>query len=177
MDLDELERLSADHDVGGFDAGPTDTEGQAAWLRERAVSNDARGNTRVFVTAYAGTKRVAGFFGIAPGSVIHKGLPRRLRPHGTPPIIPAWFIARLAVDEPLQGRRVGRDLMLAALSRIVMLHENGGGALVVVDAAGERAQRLYTRHRFVPLTQADPEVRTTRMVAPISDVIELLREP
>ncbi|MFY9290395.1 MAG: GNAT family N-acetyltransferase [Methylorubrum rhodinum] len=177
MEPGELERLNEHHDVSAFDAGPTDTEGQAAWLRDRAISNDARGNTRVFVTPYAGTKRVGGFFGIAPGSVIHQGLPRRLRPHGTPPIIPAWFIARLAVDVPLQGRGVGRDLMLAALSRIVKLHQDGGGALVVVDAASDKAQRLYAGHRFVPLTQTNPEARTTRMVAPMADVIELLREP
>lgn len=178
VELGELERLNEHHDLSAFDAGPTDTEGQAAWLRDRALSNDARGNTRVFVATYADTRRVGAFFGITPGSVVlDKVLPRRLRPHGTPPIIPAWFIARLAVDMPLQGRGVGRDVMLAALSRIVRLQEKGGGALIVVDAASERAQRLYAQHRFLPLMQTDPALRTTRMVAPMADVIELLREP
>ncbi len=177
VELGDLERLNERHDLSAFDAGPTDTEGQAVWLRDRALSNDARGYTRVFVTTYAGTPRVAAFFGITLGSVVHQGLPRRLRPHGTPPAIPAWFIARLAVDAPLQGRGIGRDIMLAALSRIVRLQQDGGGALVIVDAAGEQAQRLYARHRFVPLPQADQAARTTRMVATMTDVIELLQAP
>lgn len=176
LELGELERLSANHDLTAFDAGPADTEGQAAWLRERALQNNGIGHTRVFVAPYVGTPRVAAFFGIVPGSVIQSGLPRGLRPRGTPQVISAWFIARLAVDQPLQGRGIGRDLMLAALSRIVKLHQEGGGVLVVVDAASERAQHLYAQLKFVSLKQTNPEARTTRMVAPMADVIELLRE-
>jgi hypothetical protein len=65
--------------------------------------------------------------------------------------------------------------MLAALSRVVEAHEIGGGAFIVVDAAGEKAQRLYAHHRFVPIT--DTKDRTTRMVLPVSTAKELFREP
>lgn len=177
MALGELERLNEHHELGAFDAGPTDTEGQAAWLKERGLVNDRQGFTRVIVAPYKETRRVGAFFGIAPGVLVQQGqgLPRRLRPHGTPSSIPAWFIARLAVDAPLQGQGIGRDLMLAALSRIADLSAGGGGSLVVVDAASEGAQRLYARLKFVALAQINPAIRTVRMVAPMADVIELLR--
>lgn len=175
MELGELERLRGRHEVAGFDAGPADIGGQTAWLRDRALANDQLGLTRVFVATLAGTPRVGAFFGLAPSVVVRAELPRRLRPHGMPPTIPAWLIARLAVDRSLQGKGIGRDLMLAALSRALIAHEHGGGALVIVDAVGDRAKQLYAHHRFVPITDAVGD--TTRMIVPMATVGDLLRTP
>lgn len=173
MDLGELERLSERHELAAFDAGATDTEGQSAWLRDHALTNDRRGITRTFVATYAGAVRVGAFFGLSAASIERDALPRRLRQHGTPRTIPATLIARLAVDQPLQGQGIGRDLMLAALGRVVQAQEHVGAALIIVDAAGEPAQRLYARHRFVAIE--DTKGRTTRMVLPVATAIELLR--
>lgn len=175
MELGELERLNGHHVVTHFDAGPADIGGQAAWLRARGLANDRQGLTRVFVATVIGTLRVGAFFGLAPSVVVRTELPRRFRPHGTPPTIPAWLIARLAVDRGLQGQGVGRDLMLAALSRALIAHEHGGGALVIVDAVGDKARRLYAHYGFV--TISDAVDGTTRMVVPMTTVADLLREP
>ncbi len=175
VELSELARLNESHDLSAFDAGPADSEGQGAWLQNHGLSNDRRGLTRVFVATFVGTSRVAAFFGLAPGTLVRDALPRRLRPHGTPPAIPGILIARLAVDRTVQGRGLGRDLMLAALGRALQAHAHAGGALVIVDAAGEKAQRLYAHHRFTPVT--DFAGRTTRMVLPMSTAADLLRTP
>lgn len=173
MELSDLARLTEGHDLGAFDAGAADLEGQSTWLRDHGLTNDRRGLTRVFVATYAGTMRVAAFFGLAPGTIARDMLPRRLRPHGTPIVIPGILIARLAVDRGLQGHGVGRDLTLAAISRALRAHEHTGGALVIVDAAGEKAQRLYAHHRFTPITDITGQM--TRMVLPLSTAAELLR--
>ena len=175
MELGELERLSGHHLVSGFDAGPADQRGQALWLRERGLANDRQGLTRVFVATLTGTLQVGAFFGLAPSVVVRAELPRRLRPHGTPLAIPAWLIARLAVDRRVQGRGFGRDLMLAALSRILVAHEHGGGALASVDAVGEKAQRLYAHYGFVPISNTGED--TVRMAVPMATIAALLRTP
>ena len=175
MELGELERLGGHHVVAGFDAGLADIGGQSTWLRERGLANDRQGLTRVFVAPLIGTPQVGAFFGLAPSVVVRAELPRRLRPHGTPPTIPAWLIARLAVERSLQGQGVGRDLILAALSRALIAHGHGGGALVSVDAVGDKARRLYTHYRFVSVGDVGENI--TRMVVPMATVADLLREP
>ncbi|AWN53674.1 GNAT family N-acetyltransferase [Methylobacterium sp. 17Sr1-1] len=175
MELSDLVRLTERHELSAFDAGTADLDGQSAWLREHGLANDRRGLTRVFVATYAGTMRAAAFFGLAPGIVARDSLPRRLRPHGTPLVIPGILIARLAVDRTLQGQGIGRDLTLAAIGRALRAQEHVGGALVIVDAAGEKAQRLYAHHRFTPVTNITSG--TTRMVLPMSMADELMRLP
>lgn len=175
MELGELERLNEHHDLSTFDAGPTDTEGQTAWLRQYALTNDRRGLTRTFVVSYAGTPRVAAFFGLSAASIERDALPKRLRPFGAPRTISATLIGRLAIDLAVQRQGLSRDLMLAALERAVQAQEYVGAAFVIVDAAGEKAQRLYTHHRFVAIE--DVKGRTTRMVLPMATAVEMFREP
>ncbi len=79
------------------------------------------------------------------------------------------------MDRTLQGQGIGRDLTLAAIGRALRAREHAGGALVIVDAVGEKAQRLYAHHRFTPVT--DITGRTTRMVLPMSMADELMRPP
>lgn len=173
MNTDKPERLSAHHDTSTFDAGPTDTLGQGGWLRDHGLTNDARGITRVFVACYAGTLRVGAFFGLSSGTITRDSLPKPFRPHGTPMAIPVTLIARLAVDEPLQANKLGRGLLLEALDHAAQAHEHVGSALIIVDAAGEKAQRLYGHYGFKAIE--DAKARTTRMVLPVATAIQLLR--
>ncbi len=175
VELGELERLNEHHDLSAFDAGPTDTEGQAAWLQQHALVNDRRGFTRTFVITYAGTSRVAAFFGLSSASIEREALPRRLRQQGTPRTISATLIARLALDLPVQGQGLSRELMLAALGRAVQAQEHVASAFVVVDAAGEKAQRLYGHYQFTAIE--DVRGRTTRMVLPMATAVERFQEP
>ena len=65
--------------------------------------------------------------------------------------------------------------MLAALSRILVAHEHGGGALASVDAVGEKAQRLYAHYGFVPISNTGED--TVRMAVPMATIAALLRTP
>src|SRR5215211_4982892 len=104
LSLDVPERLTADHELATFDAGPDDTGEQAEWLRRSALANDRDGTTRTFVACFAGTRRVGTFYGLSAASIVRAELPRALRPHGTPAAVPAVLIARLAVHRDLQGQ-------------------------------------------------------------------------
>ena len=174
MELSELERLNESHDVRAFDAGLTDIQGQGAWLKDHGLVNERRGVTRTFVVTYAGTPRVAAFFGLSAASIEKEALPRRLRPFGVPRTIPATLIGRLAIDAAVQGRGLSRDLVLAALGRAVRAQEHVGAAFIIVDAAGEKAQRLYGHRGFRAIE--DVSGQTTRMVLPMATAVEMFRE-
>jgi len=60
------ERLSAQHDLAGFDSGEPELDD---WLRRRAQRNEASGASRTYVVC-AGTK-VAGYYTLAAGAVAH----------------------------------------------------------------------------------------------------------
>ena len=175
VNLDKPERLTEHHDLSAFDAGPLDTEGQGRWLKEHALVNDRRGITRTFVAPYRGTVRVGAFFGLSTASVVKSNLPRKLQVYGTPGIVPAILIARLAVDDNLQGQGFGRAILIAALDQCLRAWDEVAFNVIVVDAAGEKAQRLYAHHHFVALKDASE--RTTRMGVPVETVRKMLQPP
>ena len=66
-------------------------------------------------------------------------------------VVPAWLVARLAVDLAEQGRGTGHATLLDALGRLVMASSRGPAArFVVVDAIDGRAFRFYEKFGFVP---------------------------
>jgi GNAT superfamily N-acetyltransferase len=175
VNLDKPERLTEQHDLSAFDAGPLDTEGQSRWLKEHALVNHRLGITRTFVAPYAGTSRVGAFFGLSAASVVKSNLPRKLQIHGTPGFIPAILIARLAVDQPLQGQGIGRGILIATLDQCLRAWDEVAFNVIIVDAAGEKAQRLYAHHHFVALRDASE--RTTRMGVPVETIRKMLQPP
>jgi hypothetical protein len=58
---------------------------------------------------------------------------------GPPRQIPAILLAKLALNRSLQGRGLGAELLVLALSKIVDAARAAGGKLVVVDAIDEAA--------------------------------------
>lgn len=78
---------------------------------------------------------------------------------------PRILLARLALDVSLQGRGLGTDLLLDALSRAAEAAEIVGGRLIVVDAIDADAARFYEHHGF----HAVPS-RPARLFRKASDV-------
>jgi ribosomal protein S18 acetylase RimI-like enzyme len=170
--LGPIEHLTDQHDVSAFDAGPNDAGGQAAWLKRWGLSNDQGGFTRTFVACFPGTMHVGAFYGIATASVVTATLPKKTKPYGAPSIIPAALLAQLGVHRELQGQRFGGDLVADAISRLVDLSNEIAFRMIVVDAASDKAQRLYARFQFKPLGVTDAP---TRLFLPTSTATALVR--
>jgi len=164
--------LSGHHDVASFAAGLEDLGGQGEWLKHSALANDRNGITRTFVACFAGTHRIAAFYGLATASIVRVELPRALRPHGTPATVPAILIARLAVHQDLQGQGLGKSVLVSALDRCLTVLDHVAFRVIVVDAAGPRARRLYERFEFRAVAKDD---LPNRLVLPIGTAIKLLR--
>jgi GNAT superfamily N-acetyltransferase len=74
------------------------------------------------------------------------------------------LLARLALDQSLQGHGLGGALLADALERIVAAIETVAARFVVVDAIDDTAAAFYAHHGFRQV----PETR--RLVQKVSDV-------
>jgi GNAT superfamily N-acetyltransferase len=65
------------------------------------------------------------------------------------------LLARLAVDESVQGQGVGATLLADAMQRTLLVAEETGIRLLLVHAVNEDARRFYLDYGFEP-SPSDP---------------------
>ena len=160
--MSELTRpqpLGPDHIVDVFECGE---ESLNQWLQRHSRRSDGR-SARTFVVC-AG-QHVIGYCALSAGSVIHTGVPGRIR-RNMPDPIPVVVLGRLAIDLKHQGRGLGTALLRDALLRSLAAAESIGIRAVLVHALSEDARRCYLRHGFIespigPLTLMLP-IETVR---------------
>ena len=148
----KIEPLEKAHERGEFTCGkgPLDT-----FLRTLVSQYEKRRLGRTYVAVRPGEKRVLGYYTLASGAVSFKNLPaeatRKLPRHPVPVIL----LARLAVDQSVQGQELGGFLIADALRRCLALAGQLGVHAVEVDAIDEEARAFYQRYGFISL-QDDP---------------------
>lgn len=150
--------LHTGDDLDSFDSGqPALNE----WLRRSARHADSIRSGRTWVWVRAGA--VVAYFTLAGHVIEREVLPGSLG-RGSPDRIPAVLIARLALDEHLQGRGLGGALLADASSRIVAATDIVAARFAVVDAIDDGAASFYVHYGYRPI----PETR--RLARKISDV-------
>ena len=133
-----------------------------AYLRRFAIRHaerDLLSRTFVAIDRHAGSDRIAGYFSLTTVSVerssvkAHPGLDKLPR---FP--IPGVLLARLAVDERVQGQGLGRYLFEEALGLTLELAVSGPVTfrLFVTEAMSENAVRFYERQGMDRLSKGLP---------------------
>lgn len=145
LELSHPQPLSAAHRLEGFSSGEPALD---EWLRRRALVNQGNGASRTFVVADA-SGQVLGYYAMAAGAVSHQDSPGSIR-RNMPDPVPVMVLARLAVDQRLQGRQVGGALLQDALRRALSVAQDVGVRALLVHALNERAARFYTHYGFMP---------------------------
>jgi GNAT superfamily N-acetyltransferase len=125
----------------------------------RHVEKDLLARTFLAIDGAAGADRLAGYFTLATANVERNAVDSMEsldRLPGFP--IPAVLLARLAVDERVQGQGLGRYLLEEALGLTLQLARCGPAAvrLFVTDAIDEAAARFYERFGFTRLAEEFP---------------------
>lgn len=143
------EKLSAGHDLSGFDSGEPALDG---WLRRRALQNEESGASRTYVVC-AG-KKVVGYYILAVGAVARAETPGRVR-RNMPDPVPAMVLGRLAIDKAHQGAGIGTGLLRDAVLRTMQAADFAGIKVILVHAISETAKRFYEKHGFAA-SQVDP---------------------
>ena len=159
------EKLSARHDLSGFDSGEPALDD---WLRRRAERNVASGASRTYVVCVG--RKVVGYYTLAAGAIAHAGAPGRIR-RNMPDPVPVMLLGRLAVDKAFHGQGVGTGLLRDAVLRIVQAAEIAGIRAILVHAISEEAKRFYEKYGFVaspvdPLTVMIAVAEAARIISP-----------
>lgn len=134
-------------------------------------------NLRTFVLADKDNV-VLGFYALNAASIDYRELPahfKRTRPiHGK---IPATFIAMIGVDRKVQGKGLGRDLLVDCLCRIAEAEKSIGIAVTLLDVLDcgnpeqvERRKSFYVRHGFKPL--ADQPLRMFMPTVTLRELVD-----
>ena len=143
MKLHPPAALSAAHRVEGFSCGESVLDD---WLRRRALPNQGSGASRTFVVV-DDTQQVMGYYALAAGAVAHEEATRGIR-QNMPDPVPVTVLARLAVDQRAQGRKLGAALLRDALQRTVAVLAEVGIRALLVHALHDEARRFYEHHGF-----------------------------
>ncbi|MFI6575484.1 GNAT family N-acetyltransferase [Nocardiopsis sp. NPDC050513] len=140
------ETLTKHHDLTAFDCGVPSLND---WLVSHALRAQTSGTARTQVWVARGDPSAKAYYALAP-SVVHRDDVSRGCSGGVTHV-PAYLLARLALDNTLHGQGLGGQLLLDALEVIVAAASLASGRLVVVDAIDEAAASFYRKYGFQPV--------------------------
>jgi GNAT superfamily N-acetyltransferase len=140
------------------------------WLQTRALSNQEKGFTAVMVVHE--NRRVLGYYGLAPTSIVPARLPRSIRTGQPPDPVPCLLLAQLATDKSWTGKGIGAGLLKHALQRCAETSRLIGGRALLVNAVDDDAAAFWRRWGFQP--SIDDPLTLFRSIADI--VASLNRE-
>lgn len=144
------------HDRTAFSCGVTQIDN---FLKLTAKKQQKDDFIRVRVIIVDGDTRVLGFHAINAHAIDAGELPetfgKKAPRHG---MAPAAYISMAGVDIALQGRALGKLLLVDALNQIVKASESIGTAVVVLDVFDDgdaesvaKRERYYRNFGFIPL--------------------------
>jgi predicted N-acetyltransferase YhbS len=145
------EPLSTDHNLAPFASG---TENLDRWLKHRAMKNQVSWASRTFVACQTG--QVVAYYALASSAIAVEAASGRLR-RNMPDPIPVVVLARLAVDQRLQGKGLGRALVQDASLRVIQAADAIGIRGMIVHALSDDAKAFYERVGFEP-SPLDPMI-------------------
>ncbi|GAA1550757.1 hypothetical protein GCM10009827_084270 [Dactylosporangium maewongense] len=157
-DFREPELLDDHHDISQFDCGKPQLND---WLQREALRAQRSGTARTYVWADEG--RVVAYFAVCPTRIGRDELTSGQA--GGVSVVPAYLLAKLALDGTLQGKGYGADLLADAMTTILYAADSAGGRIVVVDAIDDSAAAFYASKGF-KLVRGNP----CRLVAKIESV-------
>lgn len=146
------EPIGKGHDREGFDCGEAALN---EFLRRHARKSHDLGGAKTFLAVEdADTTAILGFYSLSPASIEYARTPEIVRRGLARHDVPAFRLARLAVDRRVQGLGLGGQLLLAAGRRCLLVSAEVGGVALLIDAKDERAATWYVGYGAVPVLDA-----------------------
>jgi ribosomal protein S18 acetylase RimI-like enzyme len=157
--------ISEQHILKGFNSGKPALDD---WLRDRALYNQSQGYSRTFVIADE-HYNVVGYHSVCGGIIHRNDVSRSVKGSRAPAEIPVAVLARLAVTQEHQGRRLGPALLKNALLSIVSAAQLVAFRGVVVHAIDDDAMNFYKKYHF-----KETKGMERRLILPAKDIIASL---
>ncbi len=146
------EPVSKKHDRENFDCGDLALN---EFLRRHARKSHDLGGAKTFLAIDdEDNKTILGFYSLSPASVEYARTPEVIRKGLARHDVPAFRLARLAVDLRVQGMGLGGRLLLAAGKRCLFASAQVGGVAMLIDAKDASVALWYARYGALPLPDA-----------------------
>ena len=146
------EPISKRHDRQAFDCGVAALN---EFLQRHARQSHEMGGAKTFLAIDdADSRTVLGFYSLSPASLAYARAPEVVRRGLARHDVPAFRLARLAVDRRVQGQGLGGQFLLGAGRRCLLAATEVGGVAMLIDAKDERAAAWYASYSALPLLDA-----------------------
>lgn len=142
----QIDLLAKHHDRAIFCCGVPELD---RYFKEQAGQDLKRRTASVFVATVG--DRVIGFYTLSATAIGRESLPVEIIRKLPKYPIPAVLLGRLAVDQTMQGKKLGAFLLVNAMKRALLASSTIGMYALVVDAKNEKAKAFYQHFGFLPL--------------------------
>ena len=143
------EPIGKRHDRNAFDCGDAALN---EFLQLHARKSHEAGGAKTFLAIDdTGNKPMLGFYSVSPASVEYARTPEIIRRRLARHDVPAFRLARLAVDLKVQGQGLGGQLLLSAGKRCLLASAEVGGVAMLIDAKSDRVAAWYASYGALPL--------------------------
>lgn len=136
--------FSDQYETSNFDCG----EVKLNQYLTRYMKQDLKRNAAVPTLAINDHCEVVGFYTLSSGSVQFENFPESLKRKIAPYPVPVARMGRLAVDQSMQGKGLGKELLFHAIDSVEGLSAKIGIGAIVVDAKNELAESFYIKYGF-----------------------------
>ena len=134
-----------EHKIGDFDCG---NKSLNDYLTKYAHQNELKNLSRTYL--YVNEEHVVGYITLCNAQLDFNELPDKIANKMPKYPIPCVRIARLAVDKRFQHTGIGKQLLSFSFKKILLVSNNVGVKLIVVDAKPE-SETFYKKYGFVSL--------------------------
>ncbi len=120
----------------------------------KLVSQDIKRKLSVcFTLIDEESNHIAGYYTLSSHSISNNLIPDSFRKKlpKSYSSIPTMLIGRLAIDKNLQGKGIGKLLLIDALKRCFDTSETIGAFAVIVDPLDTEAENFYDKYGFIKL--------------------------
>ncbi len=146
------EPIGKRHDREAFDCGETALN---EFLQRYARKNHEMGGAKTFLAIDdTDGKTILGYYSLSPASMAYARTPELVRRGLARHDVPAFRLARLAVDLRVQGQGLGGQLLLSAGQRCLLASVEVGGVAMLIDAKDARVAAWYASYGALPLLDA-----------------------
>ena len=143
----EISKLNATHNKKKFSCGSAALDN---YLKTQAGQDIKKNVSICYALTDINSTDIIGYYTLASVSIDASNLSdeftRKLPGY---PMLPGILIGRLAIDSNHQGKKIGSHLLIDALKRSLLISDQIGINIVIVDAKDDEAAKFYRHYDFI----------------------------
>ena len=136
------------------------------YLKKYALQNQKARYSITYVASKEESKEIAGYYCASASVIEFTNIPEKQKKKLPRYPAPVMLIGQLAVAQQMQGKSLGKILLMHGLSNAIKISQEMGIYAVRVDAINEDAKKFYLKYGFVPL-----EDRNYSLILPLKTII------